>query len=525
MDLSKPSIIPLKSPIYQLPDDILLDILLLVLRDTTASQRDKCLGELMLVCPQWKALSDTPSLWAHVSSYQSLSAMKKSLSKSKGALLDIVYTSYASELESEWSKRMETNDLFLKSVHRWRSFEFRGSAQVSRRGMRLDAVFMDCLRCVTAPNLDSISLRSPVSVSFRRLFVTKPDRLRHISLKGCLIPWDSGLFSGLETLELYASEKGEHSLNGFIQFLQVSPGLVKLSIENWKPEWDLRPLSNEPIILLSLETLKMCRVTNHIAEHLLAIIRIPKCAKFHLTQHSRYPESTLFGPPMEHLFPMLRTIMASCNYTRIRLWDLDLFVTSGNKVEEMLKIESTRAWSLSDWTNATTKGLWNLFDSTAATSSVDLTIRTDVRRTSLSTVFRLMESSCHIKKLKLVQHNVIPSNQIGVILELLSKPTTIGGVAKWPLSSLRILEIIQHGRVTQDGLVDMVRNRYTDREPRETYELPAKLQTLRIEGRAEVKFSQLETMKGILGPGIVEYVPPQPEPVTHHYDSDEWQDD
>ncbi|KAG9038289.1 hypothetical protein FRB95_002250 [Tulasnella sp. JGI-2019a] len=154
-----------ESPVYRLSEDVLLDILLLVLRDTAVSQGDKRLGDLMLVCPQWKALSDTPSLWAHVSSYQSLSAMKKSLSKSKGTPLDIVYTSYASEHKSEWPKRLKTNDPFLAGVRRWGSFEFRGSARFSTRATGLDAAFMVRLRHVAGPKLDSISLRSLVPLS------------------------------------------------------------------------------------------------------------------------------------------------------------------------------------------------------------------------------------------------------------------------------------------------------------------------------------------------------------------------
>ncbi|KAG9008967.1 hypothetical protein FRB94_005532 [Tulasnella sp. JGI-2019a] len=123
-----------------------------------------------------------------------------------------------------------------------------------------------------------------------------------------------------------------------------------------------------------------------------------------------------------------------------------------------------------------------------------------------------MESSYHIEKLTLVQHAVDPSvsNEADILLELLSESKTVDGVTRWPLPSLKVLEIIQHTWMGQGQLVCMIRNRHTDRGPREDYELPAKLQTLQIKGRNGAGSSQLEALKSILGPGVVEYAS------THH---------
>ncbi|KAG9016431.1 hypothetical protein FRB93_010680 [Tulasnella sp. JGI-2019a] len=518
---SDPSIEGLNPPVHRLPEEILLEILFLVLEDTPPSERYERLGELMLVCSQWGALIDTPSLWAYVSSYQSISVMKKSLFKSKNAPLDVVYTSYASEPKPIWSKRKEIDDLLLTNAHRWRSFEFQGSAQSSSGGARSDATFMDRLHHITAPGLNSISLRSPKHMAFGPFFIAKADRLRHIFLQRCSIPWDSGLLSGLKTLKIRSLDDRGPSPDQFISFLQASPGLVELSIGDWEPGSNKLLKHAEPIDLHLLETLKMWHVSPHIADHLLAVLRIPNCTKFHLTQYNHRQDSMLFGPTMEPLFPMLRAIMASCDYTHLEVYKLGLFVTSEKDEEEMLKIESSKHSTPEGWPITIIEGLRNLVDSTTAASSVHLTIRTDVGSALFPTALHLMESSCPIERLTLVQQEFDweGSNQVDGILELLAKSAAIDGVNRWLLPNMKILEIIQETWRTQEWLVYMVLHRYVDRGPREPYELPEMLQDLRLEGPYQVKHSYLEMIEGILGLGVVDYTPPELERVSHHYDS------
>ncbi|KAG9016430.1 hypothetical protein FRB93_010679 [Tulasnella sp. JGI-2019a] len=451
--------------------------------------------------------------------------MRKSLLKSKDALLDIVYTSNTSKPEYEWSERMESDDLFLINAHRWRSFEFQGSARHSPRGVRLDAAFMDRLHYITPSNLNSISFRSPKHLAFGPFFIENADHLRHILLDRCFIPWDSGLLSGLKTLKIRNLDDRGPSLDEFIRYPQASPGLFELSMGDWEPRSSRDFLFEyvEPIDLHSLATLEMWHVSSPIADHLLAALRIPNCTKFHLTQYNHHQDSMLFGPTMEPLFPILRAIMASCDYTHIELYQLGLFVTSEKDEEEMLKIQSSKTSTPEGWPITVIGGLRNLVNSTTAVSSVHLTIRIDTAGALVPTALHLMESNSPIKRLTLVQEDPDPdaSSQVDGILELLAKSTVVDGVDRWLRPSMKILEIIQRTWTTQEWLVHMVSRRYASRKSHEPCELPEMLETLRIGVQDQVAPAHLETMEGILGPGVVDYTPLVPERVPSDSD-DEW---
>ncbi|KAG9031512.1 hypothetical protein FRB95_002647 [Tulasnella sp. JGI-2019a] len=520
----------LDCPIYRLPEEIILRILLLVLGDTQTLERYKRLGELMLVCSYWESLSDTPSLWAHVSSYQPLSSMKRSLSKSKDAPLDVVYTSYVSEPQSQWSERMEKDGVFQANVHRWKYFEFRGSSwhPHSMEATALDISFMDSLRHLTPSKLESISLHSPTFISFEQLFTAKTELLRHISIERCGIPWDSGLFVGLATLILHNLDMDGPSLNQLIAFLQASPRLVKLSMEDLHPEIDqpLHPNSTHPITLQLLETFNIWHVDPHCSDYLLSRLHIPKCNTFHLAQHDCRLEGIAFSPATEHLFLILRSITVSCDNTHVELYERGLFVTSGKRGKAALKIEWSTDSTLEAWP---IDKVQELFELAIAASSIHLTVHTDIKRGSLSKLLRVMENCPSVEKLTLVQHgrdfDLYAPNEVDGILELLSKPPVVDDASQWLLLGIKILVMIQHTLMTQEKLVNMIRHRYADRELRETYKLPVMLQTLRIEGMSGINPYQLETMETILGPGVLEYTAPEPLPMLRSYDSDEVEDD
>ncbi|KAG9031511.1 hypothetical protein FRB95_002646 [Tulasnella sp. JGI-2019a] len=167
------------TPVYRLPDDILLDILLLDLGLTFTFEWYERLGQLMLVCSRWQALSIAPSPWAHVSAAQTLSIVKNSLCKSRDALLDVVYVSFALNYRS---LRLDINEIcdLLTNIHRWRYFEF---WQWDISGFTEAAgAFINRLRHLIAPNLNSISLKSPILASIEEPFTPEITQLRHISV-------------------------------------------------------------------------------------------------------------------------------------------------------------------------------------------------------------------------------------------------------------------------------------------------------------------------------------------------------
>ncbi|KAG9031515.1 hypothetical protein FRB95_002650 [Tulasnella sp. JGI-2019a] len=300
----------------------------------------------MLVCSRWEALSVASPLWAHLSTEQPLSVNKNLLSKSKDALLDVVYTPTR---QSPWPARIETNSLLPSTIHRWRSLEYKADGYDPPTYM--DAVFMD-LHHLTAPNLNSVSFCSPSEMFFKLPLTT---RLRHISLLGCFTPWNSSPFCGLGTLKLYSLEDEGPSVDQLIDLLRASPGLVTLSLG----DLDLQgTLSNHAdiITLEPLETLEMWCATYPIAGDLLSIIRIPRCTKFRL-KNDHFPDNKLLGPSMEHLFPMFQAIIDSCDYIDIAFADVRLNIIFQKSDEEMLEIRSSITSELQDWPISTSKGL------------------------------------------------------------------------------------------------------------------------------------------------------------------------
>ncbi|KAG9035114.1 hypothetical protein FRB95_011981 [Tulasnella sp. JGI-2019a] len=491
----------LNTPVHRLPEEILLDILLLSLKGGRTSYRYERLSQLMLVCSRWEALSIAPSLWAVVSTEQPLSVIENLLYRSKDALLDVIYTSHASETRSLWPARTETNTFLLNNAHRWRSFEFQQHNQhESIIAPLLDLAFINRLGHIAAPSLNSISLISSTPMSFGTPFPSNITRLRHISVGNCAVPWNPGLFSGLETLELNKLGGIGPSLDQFVNFLHASPGLVTLSLDHWDVQGTLSNRS-EIINLQFLERFKIRDIARNVAGHLLTILRIPSCTKLLLRNH--HPsDNEFFGQSMEHLFPVLRAIMTSCDNIDITLHGVRLVVVSSKGREKKLEIDWATASAMQDWPIATCEGLRNLLGSTIVIPPVSLRICTDIR--TLVAAF-ILESNGPIEKLTLV-HDQYASDRLSRILDLLSKPNDVDGVARWLLPNLKILDIVQDAWTEQgqgqEQLVSMIRNRYADHGPSETYEPPAKLRSLRIISKDLVRYSYWLTMEGILGPGV-----------------------
>ncbi|KAG8983447.1 hypothetical protein FRB94_008425 [Tulasnella sp. JGI-2019a] len=342
-------------------------------------------------------------------------------------------------------------------------------------------------------------------MSFGTLFTSKPIRLRHISLSVCSIPWDSGLFSGLKTLELHKLVKEGPSFDQFISFLHASPGLVRISLEELELQGNTLLDHAEIVTLQSLETFEMENITCHVAEHLLTILRVPKCGKFHLI-NDRFPSSKLFDPSMEHLFPILRAIMASCDGTEIIFHKSGLIVVSCNGTRRMLDIKLSTGEAPQDWQTAMSERLRNLLGSTIVVPSLRLLIYMNTEG-FLSTVIPLVGGDCPIEELTLLQQGPdanIP-DKLGGVFELLSKPREVDGATRWPLPNPKILRIEYDTWTEHEPLINMICNRYTDRELREACERPEKLQSLQIESGGHGDGSLYSVMCDMLGPDVVRY--------------------
>lgn len=142
-----------------------------------------------------------------------------------------------------------------------------------------------------------------------------------------------------------------------------------------------------------------------------------------------------------------------------------------------------------------------------ATSFVHYSIDTSIPEEHFPKMLVLLRSSCPIEVLTLEEEGESHHgfNEADALLKVLAKSDVIDGSTQWLLPRLRHLEITQYSRMRPDLLVRMVRNRYKDREPRLTRQLPVMLESLKIEGINRFETSQLEELKSILGPSAVHY--------------------
>lgn len=223
-------------PINRLPTESLIEIFLSTLRG--ARKMDNFSGlpniknhyqQLRIITEVsfgWAALVyGTPSLWHVVHSENPASLQVKALSRSKWALPDIFYR--GSGVADEPSLQR-----FIEHVDRWRSLDYRSGGGGTGLGL---------LTGICAPRLESLSLHHMApSVMEAGLLVEKMDRLRHLSLSGCSISWNSGLLSGLNTLALSHLGAAAPSLDRLLGMLQSSPALIRLQLSSLTPEARIR---------------------------------------------------------------------------------------------------------------------------------------------------------------------------------------------------------------------------------------------------------------------------------------------
>ncbi|KAG9031510.1 hypothetical protein FRB95_002645 [Tulasnella sp. JGI-2019a] len=121
---------------------------------------------------------------------------------------------------------------------------------------------------------------------------------------------------------------------------------------------------------------------------------------------------------MEHLFPMLRAIIASCHYIQIELGDVGVTVISGE--ERILEIRSPTVLAQQNWPITITEGPRNLFGTNTVTTLIHLAICMNIRAL-LPLALPLLESSCPIEELELWQRwpDKYTSDKLGEVLELL----------------------------------------------------------------------------------------------------------
>ncbi|KAG8993413.1 hypothetical protein FRB94_010816 [Tulasnella sp. JGI-2019a] len=299
-------------PIYQIPEEVLLKVISFVLERAVA----KCyyfrdLHRLASVSFGWAALiKNSPSLWAVARSVYPAPAQSLALKKSKDSALEVVCK--AAEVIR---RNPDFIDRVAVHLQRW------GSAVLFVHTIDLIAP----LCASSAPLLNDLTIRVNSDTSDRPgvvmdLFGGKAERLRHLALERCWIPWDSGILSGLETLDLMNMKCQGPSLPHFISVLKSSPNLTTFRIQQfhiWADEDD----EINPIELGSLKSCTIVGVNNLTTRSLLACIRAPACSSLVVDYFVRGNELHV---ALAGWFPSIRSMLKLSTQVYVEITGLSL---------------------------------------------------------------------------------------------------------------------------------------------------------------------------------------------------------
>lgn len=235
-------------PIHRLPNELLINIFLLVIRSGTS------LIKMSHVCYRWRAVAlDCPALWTSIHTDNG-DCLKAHLRRSHTMAVDITWDL----LDVKSSEKMEAFVHILRP-HAQRISGLRCSFKRS--------VMKTLLSCLDfpLPSLETLELatvkdriRAPLISSDRPIFVEHAASLRFLSLSGIVIPFTSPIYKGLLSLELSYQFHASMNLADLVQTLERSPNIEHLALKSSGP---LLP-SELDVDMIPAHTVKLNRLCN-----------------------------------------------------------------------------------------------------------------------------------------------------------------------------------------------------------------------------------------------------------------------
>ncbi|KAG9037946.1 hypothetical protein FRB95_003339 [Tulasnella sp. JGI-2019a] len=254
--------------ISRIPDEILLEVISLT-PDRPASKRYfRDLHHLACVSFRWGTLiKNSPSLWAVVLTGFVAPIQALALKKSKSCALEV-----GSKAPEFTSGNFDFISRVAVHLYRWRS----ATLNVDRT----DRITPLC--SAAAPLLKDLSIRVNPQPSDRQyvimdLFGGKAERLRHLTLERCWIPWDSQLLSGLESLQLINVKRDGPSLLQLMEVLRSCPNLTIFRIK----QVHVGIVVSQDVAPVELKHLTSCTIVgvdSQMTQTLLARIVAPGCS-------------------------------------------------------------------------------------------------------------------------------------------------------------------------------------------------------------------------------------------------------
>ncbi|KAG8988491.1 hypothetical protein FRB94_002263 [Tulasnella sp. JGI-2019a] len=416
-------------PLYRLPLEILVQVLLLALQDVHPDPPIymKRLRIFTSVSYQWlRLVMETPSFWRTVSSDLPLPLLLQVLSRSAGHSLDVVY----SKTRHDNIPRNQFTTLVVEHAHRWHSL----IVQEDMFDQKAAETFQSLVP-LSAPALEVLTCCGGDGLAVE-LFSRGASRLRHVKLNGTCVPWESTLLSNLQTLHLENLGKSIPSGVQLLAILATSPGLVELRVENCYSLYHYStPLQMMPVSLPMLQTLSIRMIPQHLTHDLLTAIRVPRCTSFSISykQESDFDLGLFNNPDLAHITsPLIAYIRLSLLITIAwsgrSAW-IDLSTSTGTVTLNFGRFEDA-------WYAALPAGLSDALEE-AESSEIHLDFCRRADPIALLTL--LGPSQCRVTKIHM---NDQEEYGITGLMRFLAKPIMVDGRAQWPLPSLRHLAIV-----------------------------------------------------------------------------------
>ncbi|KAG9004581.1 hypothetical protein FRB94_002257 [Tulasnella sp. JGI-2019a] len=436
-------------PLYQLPFEILTEVLSLALQDDISFPRIymQQLRMFASVSHQWLLLvKGTPSFWKLASSDMPLPLLQQVLSRSAGHLLDIVY---AAKRHDDIPSHLFTA-LVVEHAHRWRSLIVLEHSSYEERE---DEAYRSLVH-VSAPVLGVMTfLRSREPNAAMDLFSGEARRLRCVTLRSFYVPWESKMLSSLTTLNLEGPQGRGPSRVQLLASLAASPGLIELKLKNFEypKRINAAPPQTISVGLPMLETLGITGISQELTHNLLATIHAPRCTSFEIL-YEQEPDSDISlpnDPALAHISSVLIGAFRAAPLITITWCCKDEVVLVSTSTEAIkLKFLSI---TQGDWCGKVPTGLSTPLEE-ATSSEIHLDFS---RRNSPSTILPLLGSSqCRVTRIHMSQHE---GRIITDLMQFLAEPTMIDGVGQWPLPRLRRLFIVD-SEPHRDDLVEVISN-------------------------------------------------------------------
>lgn len=265
--------------IHTLPNELLISIFG---RSIANSDSVHTRATLALVSRYWKdVIYSTPALWTtlrtSVWGYRALLG----LTNSQEMPLDVDMT-----VRSVYDHRpKEALEKICKQLHRWRSATLR---------IPFDRRLMKSFH-PKAPLLEYLSIEPTDS---QRQFLFNPfqkhaPKLRSISLNRVEVPWNNGILSGLEALELKNISDGPTGVQ-ITSILKLSPRLSSLKLHNVHSLIPRFAATTSHINLPRLQVLEIEEVDTALVAHLLSRIKSSSCSVIRVHCNVDVGEARLF---------------------------------------------------------------------------------------------------------------------------------------------------------------------------------------------------------------------------------------